>query len=329
MNFAAQIQQCPHCKHYQKYADETYLTNTQSIYSSYAPYDINQGKEQQNYSADVPFTRCSEILSICAPMLPDTARFLDIGTGSGVMLEAATQSFKHWQLNAHDVSDHQQLKLQEKYNLHAFFCGDLSLINTVFDVVTLVHVLEHVPTPNAFLAQLSSRLSEQGIAIIQVPNITENEWDFAIYDHVSHFSKETLAKLLNKHFKHVFFPSAQLNKEITVLVSNSMSFDSNKQACKDEQSNPIKKLSEKLDMLAQLPQCYVLGTGPAACFCAHLLDNRFLGWLDEDQSKIGKFMENKQILPANRLYNAPILLPYPRAQIENICARLPDNHYIY
>lgn len=330
VSFTADIFQCQHCQHYQKNIDAHYLNNINEIYTHYRPYSVQNGKEQLNFTADIPFTRCSEILKISEEFLPHAnAQFIDIGTGSGVMLEAVSQRYSNWTKSAHDVSGDYQLNLTQKYNLASFYKGNLSKIDHRFDIITLIHVLEHITSPPQFLDSINALLSNNGIAVIQVPNIAENEWDFSIYDHVSHFTKHTLKTLLDQHFKNVFFPIKQLNKEITVLVSNTHTFPKQATSPIKNEQPLLESFNLKIQQLKKLPACHILGTGPAASFCAHFLGEKFLGWVDEDPLKIGKVMANKTIQDASELHTSPIFLPYPLSQVEQIKNRLPQNNYIY
>ncbi|PHI36925.1 hypothetical protein CBQ28_11515 [Pseudoalteromonas sp. GCY] len=326
---AAELFQCMKCGHYQKPINSEYIQNVTEIYESYTPYSLKSGQEQLSYSAELPFTRCSKILLNCKNLLPGAeASLLDIGTGSGVMLEAISNLEKGWQLHAHDVSTHQSAELIEKFHLRDFYSKSLSDISKKFDVITLVHVLEHVSTPLEFLDSLQNLLSESGIIIIQVPNINENPWDFAIFDHISHFTAQRIESLLREFFDFVYFPENQISKEITVIASNHNSVSANAGVKIQTQSCPMEAFQRYVQQLESLPACYVLGTGPAASFSAYMLGDCLLGWLDEDKNKIGKYLEGHKINDANNVYDAPILLPYPLAQVEEIIKRLPNNEFI-
>jgi 2-polyprenyl-3-methyl-5-hydroxy-6-metoxy-1,4-benzoquinol methylase len=76
-----------------------------------------------------------------------------------------------------------------------------------FDIITLWHVLEHVPDINQTLQALKSRLKADGTLVIAVPNL--NSWDstsygkyWAGYDtprHLWHFSQYSIKKLAAAH----------------------------------------------------------------------------------------------------------------------------------
>lgn len=325
----ATVAQCQQCGHYQKQIIGDYLQQVAAIYQHYTPYSLNEGKEQLSFSAQVPFSRCQQIISNCLDILdiPSNATFLDIGTGSGAMLQAVDSLQLGWQKSAQDVSADKATTLTQQHQLSAFYAGGIETISGTFDVVTLIHVLEHIPDPAPFLQALSMRLGETGAAIIQVPDIEGNCWDFAIFDHVSHFSQKSLLQLLAKYFQFVDFPAQQLPKELTVIVSNSA------QKCgaiSDSQvERPHRQFNQQLAKIAQLQDVYIMGTGPAACFCVSFLGGKVVAVLDEDATKIGKYLFGLPILDAHLSYSGPVFLPYPPPQAKQIMSRLPQHHYIF
>ena len=76
-----------------------------------------------------------------------------------------------------------------------------------FNIITLWHVLEHIPALNQTLETLRSQLSPQGYLILALPNLesfdaSHYRTHWAAYDvprHLYHFSKSTLAQLLQQH----------------------------------------------------------------------------------------------------------------------------------
>ncbi|GAB3642207.1 hypothetical protein GCM10027423_28430 [Spirosoma arcticum] len=83
-----------------------------------------------------------------------------------------------------------------------------TLTNTsTFDIISLWHVLEHIPDLEETISRLSELLNKEGTILIAVPNSDsydaayfERHW--AAYDvprHVYHFTPTTLKALLEKH----------------------------------------------------------------------------------------------------------------------------------
>lgn len=80
-----------------------------------------------------------------------------------------------------------------------------------YDVITLWHVLEHIPSPNELLMNLQSLLAKDGILFIAVPNYKSYDGEYynstwAGYDvprHLWHFNKDSMQKLLSENKLHL------------------------------------------------------------------------------------------------------------------------------
>src|SRR5690606_20566825 len=76
-----------------------------------------------------------------------------------------------------------------------------------FDVITLWHVLEHLPDLDSHIIQFKKLLQADGTLIIAVPNFKSfdaNHYNqfWSAYDvprHLWHFSKTSIYKLMSKH----------------------------------------------------------------------------------------------------------------------------------
>jgi 2-polyprenyl-3-methyl-5-hydroxy-6-metoxy-1,4-benzoquinol methylase len=94
---------------------------------------------------------------------------LDVGTGDGFFLDFAKESFS---VSATEVSENGARYARRKG--YSPLIGDISEISfddgKSYDVITLWHVLEHLPFPGAALRILRKLLSPGGVMIIAVPN---------------------------------------------------------------------------------------------------------------------------------------------------------------
>jgi len=68
-----------------------------------------------------------------------------------------------------------------------------------FDVVFSFFVLEHVARPNEVIREISNLLLPDGICMLTVPNPLANYSDFVVLEHVSHFTRSSLASLLRQN----------------------------------------------------------------------------------------------------------------------------------
>lgn len=124
---------------------------------------------------------------------------LDIGAGTGDFLITAQSD--GWQATGIEPSEKARTIAIEK---SVTFAENLkSLPNHSFDIITMWHVLEHVPNLEDQIKELKRLLKPDGTIIIAVPNF--NSFDakhygefWAAYDvprHLWHFSKTAISKL--------------------------------------------------------------------------------------------------------------------------------------
>jgi len=91
--------------------------------------------------------------------------------------------------------------------------SDLSEIKELkFDIITLWHVLEHVPNLEEYISKLKSVLKPNGVLVVAVPNYKSYDANYykefwAAYDvprHLWHFSKKSIQLLFLKQQMEVF-----------------------------------------------------------------------------------------------------------------------------
>ena len=130
---------------------------------------------------------------------------LDIGAGTGDFLKAAKE--RGWQVqgmepnvNALKLASEKGLELKSSLEEYK---------NEQFDVVTLWHVLEHMPKLDEVISELSTLVKSNGSLIIAVPNFKSYDAKhyreyWAAYDtprHLWHFSKKSMTLLFDGHFQ--------------------------------------------------------------------------------------------------------------------------------
>lgn len=133
---------------------------------------------------------------------PSKGRILDIGAGTGdFLLECKNQNWEILGIEPNDKAKGIALGKGIKF-------GDTieKLESNSFDVITMWHVLEHVPDVEHQVAELKRLLKLSGTIIIAVPNFKSYDANhykefWAAYDvprHLWHFSKTAIEKLFNK-----------------------------------------------------------------------------------------------------------------------------------
>ncbi|MDY7394684.1 class I SAM-dependent methyltransferase [Aureibaculum sp. 2210JD6-5] len=135
---------------------------------------------------------------------------LDIGAGTGDFLAACKND--GWKVTGVEpnekareivnckLSNLSADRQDSNFQIH----DDLEKLNSkTFDVITMWHVLEHVPNLNEYVSNLKSLLKPNGTLIIAVPNFKSYDANYykefwAAYDvprHLWHFSKKSISEL--------------------------------------------------------------------------------------------------------------------------------------
>jgi 2-polyprenyl-3-methyl-5-hydroxy-6-metoxy-1,4-benzoquinol methylase len=101
--------------------------------------------------------------------------------------------------------------------------GGLDNLDDQFDVISFIHVLEHIPSPAPLLESLHNKFKPNGVLLIQVPYFIDNPFDLIIADHCSHFTPETLSKIVQDAGYNISLLRTDIiTKEITLVASCSI-----------------------------------------------------------------------------------------------------------
>ena len=134
-------------------------------------------------------------------------KILDIGCSFGGFLYAAKNS--GWEAEGIETVYNVGKYGKELYNLDIFFgtLEDAKLEPASLDVIRLNNVIEHIPYPSQFLADVNKLLRKGGLLSVSTPNydsysvsICGKEWIyFDGQHHIVFFTPETLEKILDKN----------------------------------------------------------------------------------------------------------------------------------
>ena len=131
---------------------------------------------------------------------------LDIGQGTGEFLHH--MQGKGWTVKGIEPNAEARQFAKEKYHLDVEDESEMAnLSEHSFDLITMWHVLEHVPDLSGRMEQLKKLVKKDGYIIIAVPNLDspdsrkyKEKWAaLDVPRHLYHFTKETMTKLLNKY----------------------------------------------------------------------------------------------------------------------------------
>jgi 2-polyprenyl-3-methyl-5-hydroxy-6-metoxy-1,4-benzoquinol methylase len=135
-----------------------------------------------------------------------TGRLLDVGCASGTLLWLAKQ-------RGFDVKGVEVARSAADFARNVLgmevVCGQLSdghFRDAEFDVVTMIHVLEHVPNPREVIRGIYKILKEDGVLLVVVPNFASwssqrdrDKWKWLQPEnHYSHFTPQTIARVIEE-----------------------------------------------------------------------------------------------------------------------------------
>ena len=132
-------------------------------------------------------------------------KLLDVGCGTGDFLHIAKQN--HWNVSGIEPNEKARAIANKKTNDTVFEVEHLLKLNSnSFNVITLWHVLEHLPKLEEHISILKSILKQNGVLIIAVPNYKSYDSKYykefwAAFDtprHLWHFSQTAISKLVEK-----------------------------------------------------------------------------------------------------------------------------------
>ena len=141
-------------------------------------------------------------LNLINSLQPHKGKILDIGAGTGEFLSVAKND--GWQIIGVEPNDKAKAIAKNKGVLFMEHTGDLE--SNSFDVISMWHVLEHVPNLDSQIKELKRLLKPTGTLIIAVPNFKSFDAKYygkfwAAYDvpiHLWHFSKTSIKLLFEK-----------------------------------------------------------------------------------------------------------------------------------
>jgi 2-polyprenyl-3-methyl-5-hydroxy-6-metoxy-1,4-benzoquinol methylase len=174
------------------YDSEVYISHT----------DSNTSIVDKTYQLVKKYS-LSRKMKLISKYSKENKSLFDFGSGTGDFLKLAKS--RGWCIDGVEPNDDARLKAKEKgVKLQASL---ESLKQRKYEVITLWHVLEHLPSLENQIVNLLSHLEEEGTLIIAVPNFKSFDANYykefwAAFDvprHLWHFSKTAIEKIFSKH----------------------------------------------------------------------------------------------------------------------------------
>ncbi|MBX3503315.1 MAG: class I SAM-dependent methyltransferase [Alphaproteobacteria bacterium] len=328
-----ELGQCARCGAVQKPDTLRWRADCARIYAAYDSYGLSGGAEQAVRSGDgSAFAPRSEIVlrryraSVAAPA---RGRILDFGCGKGPTSLAASRVLSGWTIDGFDQDDRALPVLSTIPGFDRLYTDDpAGLPSGRYDLIVLMHALEHVPTPIDMLALLAGKLAPGGHILIEVPDREANPYDLLVADHLLHFDRQALRTVGAKAgLVPVSVSQRWVAKELSMLL-----------ACQGVAESPepapdLLDASRQVDWLFAVadicreaarnrPLC-IFGSSIVGTWIASELPTSPDCYIDEDPGKTGRSLDGVPIVaPRDAPAGATVILAVAPAVAATIAARL-------
>jgi len=333
---------CGTCGCVQKPVDAAFLRETAAIYASYAIYHQSGGEEQAVFDAlGRAVTRSSRLVAALRSHvpLPAKGRLLDVGCGNGATLRAFSEAEPDWGLAGSELDERHRGRIESISRVEAFYTCAIRDVPGCFDVVTMVHVLEHVPRPVPFLAEAWSRLAGGGLLVVEIPDYTRNPFDVLVADHCTHFSAATAALTLQLALNAPAFVAEDwVPKELTLVARAApgpppslptVSPSSTREAVEANLDWLFRTIASARRWAKQ--GCLGLfGTSIAATWLFAELEGTVSFFVDEDPNRVGTVCLGRPVYhPSQVPAGSHVFLALPSQVAKTVCPRMAREDVVY
>ena len=261
--------------------------------------------------------------------LGDEGRLLDVGCGNGAMLQAFGRWRPRWALSGNDLTAANGERIRSLPGVRAFYSGPVGDVPGTFDVITLIHVLEHVESVRDLLADLARHLGPTGVVAVQVPDYRQNPFDLLVADHATHFSLASLTALLGRSgYEIVAATDRCVPKELTVLAraGSAASPSSPEVGAVPAVEHAVAWLNavvERFDVCRRDGRIGVFGTAIAGTWLASQRAGAVDFFVDENERCVGKEYFGRPVLrPRDAPPGSSVLIAQPPRMASAIATRL-------
>jgi 2-polyprenyl-3-methyl-5-hydroxy-6-metoxy-1,4-benzoquinol methylase len=299
---------CCNCGGVQKIPDDKWLKEISLIYKNYDTFSL-PGFTDQVIMDGISQTlqpRCNTLVKYLKNYLDldDEHTWLDFGCGRGAMLNAASKICKN--LYGLDLDNSHESYLSGIENFKKLYTISEKEKMGEFNVISMVHSLEHFTDPYVELTDAYNLLTDEGVLFIQVNDTRLNPFEILVADHLTHFEPYTLSEMVKKvGYKVLCVTNDWVTKEIS-LVAMKTNEKLNPHETANELTHNLDKINSQVDWLNALSikgrqlaeqnkNFGIFGSAVASTWLAKEIGEQVLFFVDEDVDRIGGKHMNKPI----------------------------------
>lgn len=319
---------CEQCGTVQKCTDPKSLEIMYKVYIDYKIYAQSNGSDQISFDfqGNPQPSRSESLVNLLESigLIKSYGQLLDFGCGNGNFLRAFGSCFSSWNLIGADQNTKYEKEVINLPNTQ-FTSNAPDQINDQFNLISLIHVLEHIVYPIDFLKNISKKLKVDGFILIEIPNLEKSPFDILIADHVTHFNQKTLQQcLILAGLEIVYISDSVIDKEITVLAK--VSTTSKYQPLINHCTESTQLLNQQINFASYLLQCSkqvsndvgIFGSSIAASWLTGEINEKVGYFIEEDIKKIGNQHLGRPIITIDAVpHGSTIVLPF-RADIAKL-----------
>ena len=327
---------CRACGAVQKPADNAFLAEIDNIYRGYAIYHQGAGAEQAVFeqASGLPASRSIKLLDTFwrHAGLNAAGRMLDVGCGNGATIRAFGQIAPGWMKAGTEFDDKYRAEVESIPNTEPLHVGGVDDVPGTFDVITMIHVLEHIVDPVAVLRSLRGKLVAGGLLLIEVPHHPVNPFELLIADHRTHFTADALLRALAlAGYEILSVAEDWIPKELSVVARPTAAAGSappagDAVAARARIAGSLTWLCSTADQLRRVGAAGpvgLFGTSIAGTWLAAEAGDAVGFFVDEDPARVGRTYLGKPVVaPADVPAGSRVFVGLPPGVAAGICSRL-------
>lgn len=327
---------CRSCGAVQKPADGVFLAEIDEIYRSYTIYHQAAGAEQAVFeqSSGLSASRSVRLLDTFRrhAALKPVGRMLDVGCGNGATIRAFGQVAPGWAKVGTEFDAKYRAEVESIPGTEPLHVGPVEGVPGRFDVITMVHVLEHIVDPIAVLATLRGKLAPGGLLLVEVPHHPANAFELLIADHRTHFTADSLARALaSAGFEIVSVAEDWIPKELSVVARAAPAAVSATSAGDPAGARKrvavgiawLRGTADRLRALGAAEPVGLFGTSIAGTWLAAEASDAVAFFVDEDPARTGRRYLGRPVhSPADVPTGSRVFVGLPPAVAAGICGRM-------